>query len=86
MRQVADIPHPEAKITVFSWNGKYLVKLERGPFEQTYKVAELDLPPGPPEQVVRRLVDTAFVAEAVAQFAQMAASWNDAFERLDETA
>lgn len=83
MRQIADIPHPDAKITVFAWNGKLLVKLERGPFEQTYKVAELDLPPGPPETIVHRLVDTAFVAEALARFAQMAASWHDALERLE---
>lgn len=83
VRQIADIPHPDAKITVFAWNGKLLVKLERGPFEQTYKVAELDLPPGPSEELARRLVDTAFVAEAVARFSQMAASWADALERLE---
>jgi hypothetical protein len=83
MRQLADIPHPDVKITLFSWNGKYLVKLERGPFEQTYKVAEMDLPPGAPDEVVRRLVDTAFVAEAVARFTEMRTSWGDALDRLD---
>lgn len=31
------------KATVFSWNGKYLIKLERGALEQTYKVSELDV-------------------------------------------
>ena len=31
------------KVTVFSWNGKYLIKLEKGPFEQTYKVSEMDV-------------------------------------------
>ncbi len=83
MRQLADIPHPDVKITLFSWNGKYLVKLERGPFEQTYKVAEMDLPPGAPDEVIRRLVDPAFVAEAVARFSEMRASWGDALDRLD---
>ena len=83
MRQLAVIPHPDAQITVFAWNGKYLVKLERGPFEQTYKIAELDLPPGPADEVVRRLVDATFVAEAVARFSQMRASWAEALERLE---
>ncbi len=83
MRQLAIIPHPDAQITVFAWNGKYLVKLERGPFEQTYKIAELDMPPGPPDAVIRRLVDSVFIAEAVARFSQMHASWAEALERLD---
>jgi hypothetical protein len=34
---------PEVKCTLFSWNGKYLIKLENGTFEQTYKVSELDI-------------------------------------------
>ena len=83
MRQLAQIPHPDASITLFAWNGKFLVKIERGPFEQTYKIAELDLPPGPPDDVVRRLVDSAFVAEAVARFADMRTSWGAALERLE---
>lgn len=83
MRQLGQIPHPDATITLFAWNGKFLVKLERGPFEQTYKIAELDLPPGPPDDLIRRLVDTAFVAEAVARFREMHASWTDAIERLE---
>lgn len=43
MRTVADIPHPEFKITVFQYNNKYLLKLERSMLEQTYKVDETDL-------------------------------------------
>ncbi|WP_317172155.1 hypothetical protein [Hymenobacter sp. BRD67] len=43
MRHVADIPFPQVKITLLAWNGKYLLKLEQGPLEQTYKVSELDL-------------------------------------------
>jgi hypothetical protein len=34
---------PEIKCTLFSWNGKYLIKLENGIFEQTYKVSEMDV-------------------------------------------
>jgi len=31
------------KCTLFSWNGKYIIKLEQGNLEQTYKVSEMDV-------------------------------------------
>lgn len=31
------------KATIFSWNGKFLIKFENGAFEQTYKVSETDI-------------------------------------------
>lgn len=80
MRQLADIPHPEAKITLFSWNGKYLIKLERGPFEQTYKVSEMDVAS---EAEVRALLDEEFVAAAVQRFSQMQHDLQAAFTRHD---
>lgn len=43
MRIVKEINRNEFKVTIFSWNQKYLIKLEQGDLEQTYKVSELDL-------------------------------------------
>jgi hypothetical protein len=43
MRVVLEIPHPDFKVTVYDWNGKYLVKLETAMFEQTYKIRESDV-------------------------------------------
>ncbi|GAA4012378.1 hypothetical protein GCM10022408_26360 [Hymenobacter fastidiosus] len=80
MRQLADIPHPDAKITLFSWNGKYLIKLEKGPLEQTYKVSEMDVTS---EADVRTLLDAEFVAAAVQRFAQMRQDLQAAFDRHD---
>ena len=34
---------PSIKCTLFSWNGKYLIKLEQGNMEQTYKIPEIDV-------------------------------------------
>jgi hypothetical protein len=31
------------KATIFSWNGKFLVKLESGNLEQTFKIPETDV-------------------------------------------
>lgn len=43
MRVVREINKPNVKITIFNWNGKFLIKFEQGYLEQTYKVDELDL-------------------------------------------
>jgi DNA-binding GntR family transcriptional regulator len=72
MRVIADIPHPDLKITLFSWNNKYLIKLERGMMEQTYKVSELDVTG---VEDVRRLLDEEFLSGVLRRFDEM----NDAF-------
>ena len=43
MRIVKESTINGIRITVFSWNNKYLVKYEQGFIEQTYKVNELDM-------------------------------------------
>jgi hypothetical protein len=84
MRHVADIPYPQVKITLLAWNGKYLLKLEQGPLEQTYKVAELDLSGvEPPDAEIRQLLDDEFMAAAVARFQAMHHDLRAAFDRHD---
>ena len=80
MRHVADIPHPAVKITLLAWNGKFLLKLEQGNLEQTYKVAELDLLTGSDAEV-RELLDDEFLAAAIARFQAMRADLQAAFGR-----
>ena len=43
MRLVREIAHSDCKITIFSWNNRYLIKHEQGMLEQTFKIPELDL-------------------------------------------
>jgi len=38
MRIVKEVPHPRFKITVFSWNNKYIVKIEDAHLEQSFKI------------------------------------------------
>lgn len=71
MRIVREINHPNCKITVFSWNNRYLIKLEQGFFEQTFKINETDLAG---EQDLDRLLDDAFIQEALDGFRRMAQS------------
>lgn len=37
MRIIDEIPHERFKITIFSWNEKYIVKFEISDYEQVYK-------------------------------------------------
>lgn len=78
MRQLANIPHSDVNITLFSWNGKYLIKLEKGPFEQTYKVSEMDVTS---DEEIRTLLDEEFIQAAVARFRHMHADLQAAFDR-----
>ncbi len=75
MRVVGEIPHPECKITIFHWNGKYLIKLELGPFEQTFKIHDYDITS---ETELREIVNEDFIGQAMARFSAMSKSLEDA--------
>jgi hypothetical protein len=81
MRVVAEIPNPEMKVTVFSWNGKYLIKLEKGPLEQTYKVDEMDVMG---EADVRQMLDETFLGQALTRFRDMYQDLQQAQQRVEE--
>jgi hypothetical protein len=81
MRVVAEIPNPDMKITLFSWNGKYLIKLEKGPLEQTYKVDEMDVMG---EADVRQMLDEVFLNRALARFRDMHQDLQQAQQRVEE--
>jgi hypothetical protein len=81
MRVVAEVPNPEMKITVFSWNGKYLIKLEKGPLEQTYKVEEMEVAG---EADVRQMLDEIFLSRALARFREMRQDLQEAQQRVEE--
>ena len=78
MRVVGEIPHPQCKITIFAWNNRYLIKLEQGLLEQTFKVNEYDVTS---EAELYRIVDEAFLEEAMQRFAGMSESLRQAMQR-----
>ena len=71
MRIVDEIAHPVCKITIFSWNMKYLIKLEKGLIEQTFKVPELEVTG---DEDIRELLKGEFLEEAIQRFDEMEAS------------
>jgi hypothetical protein len=79
MRVVKETTHPECKITIFHWNNKYLIKLEAGPFEQTFKISELDLSS---EDDLYKILNEDFISDAMARFADMSRSIADATDQI----
>ncbi len=79
MRVIGEIAHPEIKITIFHWNNRYLIKLEAGPFEQTFKIEEYDLTS---EEDVKKIVSEEFIKQAIGRFSEMAKSFQEATEFL----
>ena len=78
MRLVREISHPDCKITIFSWNNRYLIKLEQGLLEQTYKIAEMDVAG---EEDVLAILDAEFLHQAAVRFLDMGRSFHDAQKR-----
>jgi len=75
MRIVGEIPHPQCKITLYAWNNRYLVKLEQGYFEQTFKIDQFDLTS---EADLNAIVNEDFIQLALKRFEEMAQSWGKA--------
>ncbi len=80
MRVVADIPHPDLKITLLSWNGKYLIKFEKGDFEQTYKVSEMNVSS---DDAVKALIDEDFTEAVLNRFNDMRDAFVSTMRRHD---
>ena len=78
MRLVREISHPDCKITIFSWNNRYLIKLEQGLLEQTYKISELDLTS---DEDLLSVLDAEFLHQAAMRFQDMGQSLHDARKR-----
>lgn len=83
MRIIAELPHPEFKISILNMNHKYIVKMEQGNLEQTYKVAEADLLDG--VNSVFELLDEAFLETALARFHEMRKDFKDSYNRYNFT-
>ena len=80
MRIVGEISHHECKITLLSWNNRYLIKIEQGFMEQTFKVNQFDLLQ---ESDLHKLLDDAFISECLERFNDMNKTMQTAMKRLD---
>jgi hypothetical protein len=81
MRVVAELPHPNCKITIFSMNMKYIIKFEQGTLEQTYKLSEMDLTNG--VDSVFEILDEDFIKQVSARFQDMRADFMTTWKKYN---
>ena len=62
-------------------NRKYIVKIEQGALEQTYKIAEDDVLDG--VNSVFELLDQAFLATVLTRFHEMRKDFKEAYSRYN---
>ena len=79
MRVVKEISNPDYRTTVFSWNNKYIIKLETPSFEQTYKIDQYELAS---DLEAVQLLDAEFISKIMSRFEQMSADMGSAIMRL----
>jgi len=80
MRVIAELPHPECKITLFNMNQKYIIKFEQGSLEQSYKLSELDLTGGGANEIFE-LLDDDFIGTVIERFKSMRADFSATYKR-----
>ncbi|TAE29043.1 MAG: hypothetical protein EAZ91_13575 [Cytophagales bacterium] len=78
MRYLHDIPNPQFKVGLYSWNNRYILKIEAGIYEQTYKIDQTDVinPDDLPT-----LLDERFTEQVAQRFTEMAHNWAETIER-----
>lgn len=78
MRVIEEIAHPACKITIFQWNGKYLIKFETAQLEQTFKISEHDVN-GLSD--VKKIINHAFITKVYARFIDMNKDFKEELEK-----
>ena len=81
MRLIKDFTQGPVRISLFHWNNKYLIKLEAGPMEQTFKIDEFDLES---EQQLHKLLDSEFLENCMKRFDEMYSQLRQAMKKLEQ--
>ena len=81
MRIIAELPHPDFKISILYMNQKFIVKIEQGSLEQSYKIPEMDLTDG--VNSVFELLDEPFLKTVSSRFAEMRKDYKDTYFRYN---
>jgi len=76
MRLVKELPHERYKIQIFQYNGKFILKIELGQFEQSFKIGETDVY-GVEE--IEKMISPELLKNSLQRFIEMRNDWNRAF-------
>ena len=83
MRLVKQIPHERYLIQIHQYNGKYILKIELGQFEQLFKISEMDLTS---LDDLEKMIQGEFLSNCLKRFVEMRTDWQDAFNKLQKQA
>ena len=78
MKVLKEITLPFGKATFFYWNDKYIIKLESGPLEQTYKINTMDVE----ETDLDKILSEPFLEGVKERFAAMGQSLHQTINSL----
>ncbi|NHA02867.1 hypothetical protein G7092_03635 [Mucilaginibacter sp. HC2] len=81
MRIIAELPHPDFKISILNMNQKFIVKIEQGALEQSYKIPEMDLTDG--VNSVFELLDEEFLKTVATRFTEMRKDFKESYYRYN---
>ena len=81
MRIIAELPHPDFKISILNMNNKFIVKIEQASLEQTYKLAEIDLIDG--VNSIFELLDEEFLKTVSSRFHEMRKDFKETYSRYN---
>lgn len=78
MRVIGEVPNNLYKITLFQWNGKYIIKIESGLLEQSYKVEEWDIT----ETQLPSLLNETFMQSVSERFKMMHRDFQQSLDKV----
>lgn len=79
MRVVKELIQEEVRVSIFSWNNKYILKFELGPMEQTFKLSETDVLE---ESELETFLEGDFFEKVKLRFDEMGKSFRSQLENL----
>jgi hypothetical protein len=80
VRTIAEIPHHTFKISIFSYNSKYIVKIELSQYEQSFKINEADVVG---LEDVKKMITDKFLENCMDRFLTMREDWTKSFSELN---
>ena len=78
MRYIKDIVSNKYKISLYQWNNKYIIKIESGMYEQTYKIDQYEVSN---VEEIEKCVDDLFLNKVTSLFDSMNTDFTDTLKR-----
>ena len=82
MKIVKEFSNPHGRFTIFEMNNKFIIKIEKGNYEQTFKINTLDYLIQS-ENDIERILDADFMKKTDAGFLKMHQDFNESISRND---